>query len=310
MNTEQGQKNQDAKPRKNTLRSMTGYGRGECRIGEKTLIVEVKSINNRYRDISVRLPRVLQSLEDDIRAQVTRKMRRGRLEVSVQMEKKEGESEYALDLNMPLAKSYFRILTRLCEEFSLEKTIKPEELCQMKDVITYKPEELDLEEIRLGLRTALDSALESCDAMRLNEGRVIEDDLDKRLGRIEKYLNEIEGKSSLVLEEWKRKTLERVRQLLQGIEIDENRLSQEVVFQADRSDITEEIVRARSHLSQFRESLSLDEPVGRKLDFLVQEIHRETNTISSKASNGAVSAMAVEIKVELEKIREQIQNVE
>ena len=292
------------------LRSMTGYGRGESKSEDKTVIAEVKSVNNRFRDIVVRLPRALQPLEDDIRSRVSAKVRRGRVEVSIQVEKKEGQAESALDLNLPLAKSYYRILTKVCDEFKLEKTIRPEEICQMKDVVCYKPEEMNIEEIRASLAPALEAALDACDGMRVQEGRALEVELEGRLSRIEAYLQQIEEGASQVLEIWKKKTRDRIQQLLQGTEIDEGRLAQEMVYFADRSDITEEIVRSRSHLAQFRQSISGNESVGRKLDFLVQELHREINTIGSKASDAAISSKAVEVKVELEKLREQVQNVE
>ncbi|PKN24135.1 MAG: YicC family protein [Deltaproteobacteria bacterium HGW-Deltaproteobacteria-21] len=292
------------------LRSMTGYGQGESVAGEHTVVAEVKSVNNRYRDIVVRIPRSLQSLEDELRAQVALKMKRGRFDVTAQVVRKEGQDEAALDINMPLARSYFRILSTLCDEFGLEKAIRPEEICQMKDVISYKPEELNLEEIREGLKSALDKALENCDAMRIKEGYALEEDLRSRVNHIEKCLDEIQGKASLVTEEWRKKMREKIRQIVEDVQIDEARLAQEIVYSAERSDITEEIVRSRSHLVQFRNAMSGDEPVGRKLEFLIQELHRETNTIGSKASDTAISAAAVEIKVELEKLREQVQNVE
>jgi len=292
------------------IRSMTGYGQGESAAGGYTVVVEVKSVNNRYKDIVVRIPRNLQSLEDEVRSRVALKMRRGRFDVSAQVTRKEGQDEVALDVNMPLAKSYYRILSTLCDEFGLEKSIRAEEICQMKDVISYKPEELNLEEIRGALKFALDQALENCDAMRIKEGRALEEDLRKRLDVIEGRLDEIHGKASLVTGEWRKKIREKIRQLVEDVEIDESRLAQEVVYAAERSDITEEIVRSRSHLVQFRNALAGDESVGRKLEFLIQELHREANTIGSKASDSAISASAVEIKVELEKLREQVQNVE
>jgi uncharacterized protein (TIGR00255 family) len=292
------------------IRSMTGYGRGVSISGGRNIITEVKSVNNRYRDILVRLPRTLQPLEDDVRSQVASKVRRGRLDVTIQIERKEGQSDLVLDLNLPLARSYYRILTTVSEEFGLQKAIGPLEICQMKDVISYKPEEMDLEGIRNDLKSSLEMALENCDAMRIKEGRALEQELQQRLDRIEVALNEIQARAPLVLEDWSKRVREKLQQLLQGVQVDENRLAQEMVYFADRSDITEEIVRGRSHLAQFRNSMPGDESMGRKLEFLIQELHREVNTISSKASDASISAHAVEIKVELEKMREQVQNVE
>lgn len=292
------------------LRSMTGYGRGESITGNRNIIAEIKSVNNRYRDIVVRLPRTLQPLEDEIRSQVASKMKRGRFEVSIQIEKKEGQSELALQLDMDLARSYYRILTTVSEELGLQKAIGPQEICQMKDVISYKAEEVDLEGIRESLKNALHAALENCDAMRLKEGSALELELQQRLEHIREALEVIQGRAPLVLEDWGKRVREKLQQMTQGVEVDENRLAQEMVYFSDRSDITEEIVRSRSHLSQFRNSMNGDEPMGRKLEFLVQELHREINTISSKASDASISATAVEVKVELEKMREQVQNVE
>jgi len=292
------------------IRSMTGYGRGEFVSGDRTIIAEVRSVNNRYRDVLVRLPKTLQPLEDDIRSQVSSKMRRGRFEVNIQIEKKEGQSELALQLNMEMARSYYRILTTVSEEFGLQKTIGPQEICQMKDVLTYKPEEMDLEGIRGDLSSALNAALENCDAMRLKEGGALELELLQRLDRIEAALNEIQEKAPLVLEDWSKRVREKLQQMVQGVQVDENRLAQEMVYFSDRSDITEEVVRSRSHLAQFRKAMDGNEPVGRKLEFLVQELHREINTVSSKASDAPISATAVDVKVELEKMREQVQNVE
>jgi uncharacterized protein (TIGR00255 family) len=292
------------------LRSMTGYGRGESTLGDRTVITEIKSVNNRYRDIIVRLPKTLQPLEDEVRSRVASRMRRGRAEVLVQFERKNGQTEYALELNLPLARSYDQILRRVREEFGLEGEIRAEELCQMRDVIAYKPQEENMEEVGSGLKAAVDKAIDSWDTMRLHEGKVIEEDLAKRLGTISEHLDRIKEMSPLVLEEYRKRLREKVGQMLPGMDVDEGLLAQEVVFFSDRSDITEEIVRAQSHLEQFRKALTLDDALGRKLDFLTQEIHREVNTMSSKASAAPISSTAVDIKVEIEKMREQIQNVE
>ena len=292
------------------IRSMTGYGRGECSLGEKNFVAEIKSVNNRYRDIILKLPRAFQVIEDELRSQIASRMRRGRIEVVVQFEKSNGPSEYALELNLPVAKSYFRIMRELCEEFGLDQSIRADDLCQMRDVILFKSEDVNIDEVRMALREVVRLALDSCDGMRLHEGQAISEDLSGRLDRIEGYLGEIAERAPLVVEEYRKRLKERVYQILQGMEADETRLAQEIALFADRSDITEEIVRAKSHLGQFRKYLTLDDAVGRILDFLTQELHREVNTLSSKASSALISVKAVEIKAELEKLREQVQNVE
>jgi uncharacterized protein (TIGR00255 family) len=292
------------------LRSMTGFGRGESARGDRKTTVEIKCVNNRHRDIVIRLPKALQPLEDEIRGRVASRMRRGRIEIVIQMERGNGQLEVALDLNLPLARAYYRILRRLSDELGLDSGIRAEELCQMKDVLSYKPEEVDAQEMGAVLGEAVAEALDTCDAMRLREGRAIEEDLSGRLRVIEEHLEWIGERAPRVVEEHRKKLGDRARLVLNGREIDESRLAQEVVLFADRCDITEELVRARSHVGQFRSSMRLDDAVGRKLDFLVQEIHREVNTLSNKALDAAISARAVEMKAELEKVREQVQNVE
>jgi uncharacterized protein (TIGR00255 family) len=292
------------------IKSMTGYGRGESSAGGKRYIAEVKTVNNRYRDVIVRAPKALQGIEDDVRAMVAEKIKRGRVEVSLQMVK-EGEGiEYELELNMPLVQSYLRLFRRLNEECGLNEKISSEDLCQMKDVIVYKAEDVDLDQTRAAFRSVVGMALDACDLMRVKEGMAIEQDFLKRLDLIEAYLREIDARGPLVVQEYRKKLQQRIEQLLQGAPADEGRLAQETAIFADRSDITEELVRARSHLDQFRAYMPQDDAVGRRLEFLLQELHREINTMSSKASDVVISSKSVEIKAELEKLREQVQNVE
>jgi uncharacterized protein (TIGR00255 family) len=294
----------------NLLRSMTGFGRGEATADGRRFVVEIKTVNNRHRDLFVRLPRTLQTIEEDVRSQVSAVIRRGRVEVTLQMEKEGVEQEYDLELNLPLVRSYLRIFKQLNEEFGLEGKVRADDLCQLKDVLIVKPEELDLAVARDAIRQAVGLALEACDAMRIQEGKALKEDFLKRLALIENHLEEVAKKAFLVVEDYKRRLRQRVEQVAQGMPIDENRLMQEVAIFADRCDITEELVRARSHLEQFRSYLSPEDTVGRRLDFLLQEINREITTMSSKASDSGISARGVEIKAELEKVREQVQNVE
>lgn len=292
------------------IKSMTGYGSGECSRGGTRFTAEIKSVNNRYRDIIIRAPKTLQGIEDELKAYVASRVRRGRIEVTLKMEREGGEEEYAIAINLPLAKSYLRILESLKEDFGLDEKINPLDLCQVRDMILVEPAEVVLDEIRPGLQEVLRLALDSYDAMRIQEGKAIEEDFLDRLEVIEGYLEEIEKKAPLVVEEYRQKLTDKINKLAQGIEVDESRLTQEVAFFAERCDITEETVRARSHLKQFRHYLSMDEAVGRRLDFLMQEINREVNTMSAKASDFSISGNAVEIKGELEKLREQMQNIE
>ena len=292
------------------LKSMTGFGRGEAIQSGRRFIAEIKTVNNRHRDLFVHLPRTLQAIEDEVRSQVSAVIKRGRVEVTLQMEKEGVELEYELQLNLPLVRSYIRIFNQLSEEFGLEGKGRAQDLCQMKDVLLLKPEELDLEAAKDAFRLALNQALESCDSMRVQEGKALKEDFLKRLALIEGHLKEVESRAGSVVEDYRRRLRQRVEQVAQGMAIDENRLMQEIAIFADRCDITEELVRARSHLEQFRSYLSPEDAVGRRLDFLLQEINREMTTMSSKASDSSISARGVEIKSELEKVREQVQNVE
>jgi uncharacterized protein (TIGR00255 family) len=292
------------------IKSMTGYGRGESSASGKRYAAEIKTVNNRYRELIVRMPKTLQAVEEDVRALLSEGIKRGRVETALQVIKEGEEPEYELELNIPLVKSYMRIFSRLSDEFGLDRNVKADDLCRMKDVISIKSEEVDLEQARDASLEAVRSALDSCDLMRTKEGGAIAQDFMKRIGVIEASLGEIEERAPLVVQEYAKKMRQRVEQMLQGVELDENRLIQEVGLFADRSDITEEIVRARSHLVQFRSVMSQDDGAGRKLEFLLQELLREINTLSAKASDSFISAKAVEIKSELERLREQVQNVE
>ena len=292
------------------IRSMTSYGNGEYAQENVRLTAEIKSVNNRYRDIILRIPKSLQVLEDEIRSQVAARIGRGRIDVSLQMERDNSEAEYELELNRPLVNSYFRIFEELEEDFGLDNQVSPHEICQMRDVLQVKPLETDIDALRPGLKEVLDLALESFDLMRTREGKAIEDDFLKRLETIEGHLEAIEIGAPVVVAEYRNRLRERIREFTQDIEVDEGRMIQEVAIFADKCDITEEIVRTRSHLKQFRHYMDREEAIGRRLEFLLQEINREVNTMSSKASDAAISGRAVEIKAELEKLREQVQNVE
>ena len=292
------------------IRSMTAYGRGEYTFEDKRFVAEIKSVNNRYRDIIVRCPKSIQGLEEEIRSQVASRIKRGRIEVFIQMERGEEEVAYDLELNVPLVKSYLKIFKRLCETLGVDQKISPETLWQMKDVVVVKPEEVDLETVRPALQTVLQLALDSYDSMRIQEGSGIEEDFHKRLHLIEEYINDIENKAPNVSKEYEKRLKDKIKRMSEDIEIDNNRLIQEVGIFSEKCDMTEEIVRTGSHLKQFRSYMSMEDAIGRRLDFLLQEINREANTMSAKAQDSSISAKVVEIKAELEKLREQAQNVE
>jgi len=292
------------------IKSMTAYGRGEVHLGDTRFIAEARSLNNRHLDIILRIPRSYQVLEKELKDTISSKIKRGRIEVSVQIGNNGEESPYSLELNEPLVDSYIKISHQLSEHFGLDKEIQVDTLLQMKDVLLFRPEAVDMDKLRPGFHHAVAQALDSLDMMRVKEGEAIEADFTKRLNLLEAYTNEVDRRTPILAEEYRKRLKDRIDHIIGDVALDESRLAQEVALFAERSDITEEIVRARSHLKQFREYLSMDDVLGRRLDFLIQEINREVNTLSSKASDALISKVVVEMKAELEKLREQVQNIE
>jgi uncharacterized protein (TIGR00255 family) len=288
---------------------MTAYGRAESLKGTMEFIAEIRSGNSRYREIIPRIPQSLQLLEDRIRSIVSSRLKRGRIEISIQI-KDNGDKGLKLELNRPLVKAYVDIFNELNKELGCKQPLDLSFFSQLKDAIIVRQNSIDLEEIWLVLKDVIDKAILSLDTMRINEGKALEKDFLERLNRIRIYINEIRDRAKVTVESYRDNLRQRIQKLIKRIEIDEDRLTQEVAFMAERSDITEELIRIESHVDQFRKYLNLDDVVGRRLDFLVQEINREVNTIGSKASDSIISQLAVEIKAELEKLREQIQNVE
>jgi uncharacterized protein (TIGR00255 family) len=215
-----------------------------------------------------------------------------------------------LELNRPLVKAYIQVFKELNEELECKQRIDPSFFCQLKDIIITKQDSIDIENVWPDLEDVINKAVHSMESMRINEGRALEKDFLERLNRITRYIDEIRTRTTVIVESYRDKLRQRINKLIKHIEINEDRLIQEVALIADRSDITEELIRVESHLEQFRNFINQDDVIGRRLDFLLQEINREVNTMGSKAADSLVSQLAVEIKAELEKLREQIQNVE
>ena len=289
---------------------MTAYGKGDYPNDGKRFLVEIKSLNNRYRDIIIRMPKNLQGFEKQLRTLIDSKIRRGRVEVFFQIESSREAPPYALELNMPLVDAYLKIFAQLSNRSGLNQELRLETLLQMNDVVNVKTDTDDEEEMEKGLYESLSLGLDSLVEMRRKEGAAIETDLKKRLKKVDGFVNDVRGRTSEIVEAYSIRLKENVEKLCQGVEVDGDRIAQEVAIFAERSDITEELVRMGSHIEQFSEYLELDDAVGRRLDFLIQEMNREVNTLGSKASNGFVSRIVVEMKAELEKLREQVQNVE
>lgn len=291
------------------LKSMTGFGRGE---GETTLgkvFVESRSINHRYCDISIKLPRRLAPFENRIKEMVRSEVSRGRIDVSLKLDAA-GEGKVQLNADLHLADQYYKVLQTLKEKLRLQGDITLELLAGGKDIITAKEEMEDVEPYWQEIATILKQSLREMDEMKRLEGESLAKDLQQRLEQIGQQLKGIKDQAPIRLNAYWNRLRERLQSFLEGNELDSTRFQQEVAFLAERIDITEEIVRAESHLNQLATLLLGRDPVGRKMDFLLQEIHREVNTISAKANDAEISQGVVEIKSELEKIREQVQNIE
>ena len=291
------------------LKSMTGFGRadGETSIGK--LAVEARSVNHRYSDINIKLPKRLSLFENRIKEIVRSQVSRGRIDVTLRLDSL-GEEKVQLNVDLDLAQQYYRVLDELKEKLHLKDEITLGLLAGSKDLITTKEESVDIEPYWQEVLPILNQSLQSMDDMKRLEGETLAKDLQQRLEFIGKQLRMIKQQFPSRLKTTLTRLHERLRSLLEGTEVDPSRFQQEIAFLAERTDITEEIVRAESHLAQFGTLLEGNEPSGRKMDFLLQEIHREMNTISAKANDAEISQRVVEIKAELEKIREQVQNIE
>jgi uncharacterized protein (TIGR00255 family) len=288
---------------------MTGYGRGECQEEHKRIETEIRSFNHRYLDVSLRLPRKLNPLEGQVRNLIKQRISRGRLEIAVQLDDS-SVNEQKIEIDLSLAKDIHSALTSLQEHLHIPGEIRLETLTNFRDLFVRKEMEIDLEKEWISLQTSLENALTNLEQMRQNEGLNLRSDFLARLKTVEDLANQIAARAPLALQGYRDRLAERVADLSGGVEIDPSRLAQEVAFLAERSDITEELVRIKSHLNQFRELLDRPESLGRKMEFLLQEFNREANTIGSKANDASISHLTVEIKSELEKMREQVQNVE
>jgi uncharacterized protein (TIGR00255 family) len=291
------------------LKSMTGFGRGEGGTTLGRVFVETRSVNHRYCDINLKLPKRLIPFEGRIKEIIRAQVSRGRIDIFLKLESL-GEENVQLSADLPLAEQYYKALQSIKKNLHLKDRITLELVAGAKDVITIKEEIGDLEPFWHELLPIVKRSFQDLDEMKRSEGESLSKDLHQRLERITQQLEEIKHLSPPRLEAYRNRLHERVLSLLGEIDVDPARFEQEVALMAERTDITEEIVRAESHLTQFLILLKADEPVGRKMDFLLQEIHREVNTISAKANDAEISQRVVEIKAELERIREQVQNIE
>lgn len=291
-------------------KSMTGFGMGEYKDDKYNISVECKTINHKYLDVNPRLPRKVSFLEDRLRQLVKDYISRGRVDMFIKFDTV-SSSGAKLVYDEDLAKQYFEILKRIKDGFDLKQEINPVEISKFPEIVSVTEAEDDEEILWNALREASEKALMSLSNMRKEEGTKLEKDIIERSNLLEKYIDDVERFSDTVVEDYRSRLNQRIGEILENPAlVDEARLAQEVAIYADKSSITEEIVRFRSHINQLRNTIVNDDSIGRKLDFLIQEMNREVNTIGSKSSAIDITNLVIQIKGELEKIREQVQNIE
>ena len=290
------------------MKSMTGYARAEGRIGDRLCVVEIKTVNHRFLDIFLKTPKSLAPLELSLKKYLGTKIVRGRVDATIQMENGAGNN-VRVSLNLSLAKEYYILINKLKEDLALQENISLQHLISLQDVLVVEKTEDNVSQEE-ELKVIVNQALDSLNAMREAEGEALKQDLQQRITNIGRLVSDIETSSSQLTNIYREKILKRFQDLNAPFTLDEPRFLTEVFLLAERADITEEIVRAKSHLKQCQELLGLSDAIGRKLDFTLQEINREVNTMSAKASDAKVSQAVIEIKSDLEKMREQVQNVE
>ncbi len=291
------------------LKSMTGFGRAKYETNSREYIIDIKSVNNRYSDITIKMPRSISFLEEKVKQKVTNAISRGKVEVFITFNNY-SEQGKNIKINSELAKRYIEEIKQLSEDTQINMNINLQEILKMPDILNIRIDEEAEILIWSELETALTEAINNFITMRETEGLKIQEDLEKRIDYIEKSVNSIDNISDTLVQEYIAKLEKRINDILQNNIVDESRLAQEVVIYSDKCSVEEELTRLKSHIIQFKELLNKNTANGKKIDFLIQEMNRETNTIGSKANNLDITNYVIEIKTELENIREQIQNVE
>ena len=289
---------------------MTGFGRAECQEGDYTYQAEIRSVNNRFIEINTRLPKAYVDLEQPLKKLIKTHCSRGSINLTITLgNSNEGSGEWDVKPNLPLAIQYVDALKQIQVSLGIESEIDLKSVVGLRDIIKIEPVTLDpaKKDLILNITTEV---LASLKKMRVEEGKNLQKDLAQRIDAIENHAAEIESRHPEVIKEYQEKLNERIKTLNEGVGLDETRLAQEAALLADRSDVTEEMTRLKSHLNQFRNFFNANEPIGRKLEFITQEINREVNTTGSKSSDIIISNRVIEMKSELEKIREQVQNIE
>lgn len=291
------------------IKSMTGFGHGECSAGNKKITVEIKAVNHRYLDLNIKTPRGFAKFEGIIRKTLSNRLDRGKVDVFVNYEE-DTDSQYEIIYNNHIAKMYYDKIQEISKEFDIDGSITASSLSRYNEVLELHEIEESTEEIEKILTEALNNALDEFVKNRTNEGERLKEDLLAKLDELSADVDFIEKKSPEIVEEYKTKLREKIEDLLDNNSVDESRLAMEVTIYADKICVDEEIVRLKSHINEVKDALNSDKPVGRKLDFVAQELNREANTILSKSSDVEVANTGIDMKTLIEKIREQIQNIE
>ena len=290
------------------IKSMTGYGKSSLSINSREYQVEIKTVNHKYIDVIIKMPRIISYLEEDVRKLVVSRIKRGKVDIQISFENYSQDGN-DVKINTELAQIYIQSLRKLAEAENLSSNIEVTEITKLPDVLTIKSN-LDENETKEELLQVVNEAIDKLIQMRKVEGEKISKDILDKIARIEQKNEEIFSLSTGLIEEYVVKLEARVKELLKTEELDISRLMQEVVIYADKCSVEEEVTRLRSHIYQLRYLINSEEPIGKKMDFLIQEMNRETNTIGSKANNLKITNTVVDIKTILEDIREQIQNIE
>ena len=288
---------------------MTGYGRARETRGNRDITVELRSVNNRYLDCTVKMPRAYIFAEDAVKARVQKAISRGKVDVFVSIDST-GADEAVVAVNEGLAKGYYVALQKINSLLSLTGDVSAATVAKFPDVLTVTKAEEDLESIGADICAVLDEALKNYNAMRATEGEKLAIDIGGRLDTIEALTGKVEQRSPETVREYREKLTARMQEVLQSTTIDEARILTEAAIYADKIAVDEETVRLRSHVAQLRDMLRSNDPMGRKMDFLIQEVNRESNTIGSKCNDLDIARDVVALKAEVEKIREQVQNIE
>lgn len=291
------------------IKSMTGYGRAREMLDKRDITVEVRSVNNRYLDCTVKLPRMYAFAEDAVRQRVQKAISRGKVDVYFTIDASAADAA-KVSVNQDLAVGYAAALRQLAQICGVESHITADQISRFPDVLSVTKAEENLDTVCDDLCRVLDEALASYTVMRATEGEKLATDISGRLDSIEAFTTQVEERSPQTIAEYRQKLTARMEEVLQSASIDPQRILMEAAIYADKIAVDEETVRLRSHLSQLRGMLVSDEPMGRKMDFLIQEINRESNTIGSKCNDISIAQVVVNLKAEVEKIREQVQNVE